>query len=560
MTDDSSASTKVRKWKSSALDALNGNFQDKKTKQRWSFFDGFVENCRKSTVKLDLELGGRGGADVAGTPITTSKLKDAFASNPSSKENESVYRRSALESPFRAPSLLGEDQDPLRSREDVHSSVLSSKSAPPANQRTPLFDETASADSTFKRAASGDRGHPAKRRREDDATAPNAYAPDNSFSSSSKPWSSSEAFANGNRVGSSNSSNYTNTSSNNFNFKNGSTKATNDDIASLAASVRVESSSTSRSFEFKHNGGDRWKPKQNRWNKNKKLQDDDNDSDGYDGNRGRNNVNNNNRFGSKSNSNNSDNSNGQGKDSEFRTAHQQLILNNAKQNKRGDSFGCNNNNSNNNNGLSSMYGSSKKTLGGKGGGVYSRFKPPVRNEDEGDFDNRGGRGYNDGTGRRDGGGGAAGRGRDYDERNSPGWNNRGNRSGSNTPGDDPLHQIASRVLGGGRGNGGGGGEWNGGGRNNGVRNNCDDSASKKNDGPRSDLIGPDGEPVHELLRNLDPKLIESIENEIVDRGKPVEWEDIAGLVFAKKTLNEVVVWPMLRPDIFTGLRAPPKGE
>ncbi len=37
------------------------------------------------------------------------------------------------------------------------------------------------------------------------------------------------------------------------------------------------------------------------------------------------------------------------------------------------------------------------------------------------------------------------------------------------------------------------------------------------------------------------------------------WDDIAGLEHAKKTLMEIVVWPMLRPDIFTGLRGPPKG-
>ena len=29
--------------------------------------------------------------------------------------------------------------------------------------------------------------------------------------------------------------------------------------------------------------------------------------------------------------------------------------------------------------------------------------------------------------------------------------------------------------------------------------------------------------------------------------------------FAKATIKEIVVWPMLRPDIFTGLRGPPKG-
>ena len=39
----------------------------------------------------------------------------------------------------------------------------------------------------------------------------------------------------------------------------------------------------------------------------------------------------------------------------------------------------------------------------------------------------------------------------------------------------------------------------------------------------------------------------------------VEWSDIAGLESAKKTIKEIVVWPMQRPDIFTGLRGPPKG-
>ncbi len=45
----------------------------------------------------------------------------------------------------------------------------------------------------------------------------------------------------------------------------------------------------------------------------------------------------------------------------------------------------------------------------------------------------------------------------------------------------------------------------------------------------------------------------------MDHGPPVAWDDIAGLEFAKATIKEIVVWPMLRPDIFTGLRGPPKG-
>ncbi|ORY39273.1 P-loop containing nucleoside triphosphate hydrolase protein [Rhizoclosmatium globosum] len=54
-------------------------------------------------------------------------------------------------------------------------------------------------------------------------------------------------------------------------------------------------------------------------------------------------------------------------------------------------------------------------------------------------------------------------------------------------------------------------------------------------------------------------MYEAIMNEVVDGGKDVTWDDIAGLDHAKKTIQEVVVWPMSRPDIFYGIRAPPKG-
>ncbi|VDQ00177.1 unnamed protein product [Trichobilharzia regenti] len=39
----------------------------------------------------------------------------------------------------------------------------------------------------------------------------------------------------------------------------------------------------------------------------------------------------------------------------------------------------------------------------------------------------------------------------------------------------------------------------------------------------------------------------------------ITWDDIAGLEFSKKTLQEIVILPMLRPDLFVGLRGPPKG-
>lgn len=61
------------------------------------------------------------------------------------------------------------------------------------------------------------------------------------------------------------------------------------------------------------------------------------------------------------------------------------------------------------------------------------------------------------------------------------------------------------------------------------------------------------------LKKLDAKLVELIKSEIMDHGPGVDWDDIAGLEFAKQSVKEMVVWPMLRPDIFTGIRQPPKG-
>ncbi|KAK9296557.1 hypothetical protein QLX08_009410 [Tetragonisca angustula] len=63
----------------------------------------------------------------------------------------------------------------------------------------------------------------------------------------------------------------------------------------------------------------------------------------------------------------------------------------------------------------------------------------------------------------------------------------------------------------------------------------------------------------ERLKNVEPKMIELIKNEIMDSKTTICWDDIAGLDYAKKIIKEVVVYPMLRPDIFTGLRRPPKG-
>ncbi|XP_070052004.1 ATPase family AAA domain-containing protein FIGL1 [Nicotiana tomentosiformis] len=72
------------------------------------------------------------------------------------------------------------------------------------------------------------------------------------------------------------------------------------------------------------------------------------------------------------------------------------------------------------------------------------------------------------------------------------------------------------------------------------------------------LVGPDGE-LPEKLRNIEPRLIEHISNEIMYRDPNVRWNDIAGLEHAKKCVTEMVIWPLLRPDIFRGCRSPGRG-
>jgi len=54
-------------------------------------------------------------------------------------------------------------------------------------------------------------------------------------------------------------------------------------------------------------------------------------------------------------------------------------------------------------------------------------------------------------------------------------------------------------------------------------------------------------------------IYERIENEILDSSPEVQMNDVAGMENVKQALHESIVLPNLRPDIFTGLRAPPKG-
>ena len=73
------------------------------------------------------------------------------------------------------------------------------------------------------------------------------------------------------------------------------------------------------------------------------------------------------------------------------------------------------------------------------------------------------------------------------------------------------------------------------------------------------LLNEDGTALHPRVASCDPKLLATVCREIMDAATNITWDDIAGLKNAKATLEEVIIWPMLRPDLFSGLRGPPKG-
>ncbi|XP_051993423.1 spastin-like isoform X2 [Xyrauchen texanus] len=61
------------------------------------------------------------------------------------------------------------------------------------------------------------------------------------------------------------------------------------------------------------------------------------------------------------------------------------------------------------------------------------------------------------------------------------------------------------------------------------------------------------------FKNVDSKLANLILNEIVDSASTVQFKDIAGQELAKQALQEIVILPAIRPELFTGLRAPARG-
>lgn len=61
------------------------------------------------------------------------------------------------------------------------------------------------------------------------------------------------------------------------------------------------------------------------------------------------------------------------------------------------------------------------------------------------------------------------------------------------------------------------------------------------------------------LKGIEPGMIELIENEIVTDLDKANWANISGLEYAKNKIQQVAILPLKRPDLFIGIRSPPKG-
>lgn len=72
-------------------------------------------------------------------------------------------------------------------------------------------------------------------------------------------------------------------------------------------------------------------------------------------------------------------------------------------------------------------------------------------------------------------------------------------------------------------------------------------------------MDPESDPVDGQLKGIDEKLLERIKNDVIEAPSSMSWNDIKGLEFAKTVIHETIIYPIRRPDLFKGLRRPPKG-
>ena len=115
-------------------------------------------------------------------------------------------------------------------------------------------------------------------------------------------------------------------------------------------------------------------------------------------------------------------------------------------------------------------------------------------------------------------------------------------------------------------NGGGGGNNNVGQQRNGGNNGrtMNGGANDANDEPPFSeqvmrRLAPNDEPIPDELLKMDRDIVERVVSEILEAPAAIQWKDIAGLKHAKAAVQELAVWPLMKPELFRGARSVPRG-
>ena len=72
-------------------------------------------------------------------------------------------------------------------------------------------------------------------------------------------------------------------------------------------------------------------------------------------------------------------------------------------------------------------------------------------------------------------------------------------------------------------------------------------------------LAPNDEPIPDELLKMDRDIVERVVSEILEAPASIGWKDIAGLKHAKAAVQELAVWPLMKPELFRGARSVPRG-
>ena len=94
-------------------------------------------------------------------------------------------------------------------------------------------------------------------------------------------------------------------------------------------------------------------------------------------------------------------------------------------------------------------------------------------------------------------------------------------------------------------------------QNQNITNNNNQNKNIKN--PQNQNSQKSNQQKKENEKVVSNDLRDKVLSEIVDSKPGVKFTDVVGLDGAKQILKEIIIIPNLRPDLFTGLRSPPRG-